>query len=69
MLINPQGQKDSYDKVYILFEYSNGDFKRFCSDRGFFLQETDQMFHLNTSSLDALAKMKLIINEVVIGQE
>ena len=68
-LVNPQGRKDSFYEVDLLLEHQNGEFKRFRSDRGSSLQETDQMFKLHALSVDALAKVRRVMNKVVIGRE
>lgn len=65
-LVNLQGQKDSFYEIDLLLEHQNGEFKRFRSDRGSSLQETDQMFKLHSLSVDALAKVRCVINRVVI---
>ena len=71
-LVNPQSKKDSFFKINLFFKYQkyqNGEFKRFCSDQGFSLQETDQMFRLHTLLVDALAKIRHIMNKVLIRRE
>lgn len=68
-LVNPQGRKDSFYEVDLLLEHQNGEFKRFRSDRGSSLQETDEMFKLHALSVDALAKVRRVMNKVIIGRE
>lgn len=68
-LVNPRGEKDSFYKVDLLLEHQNGEFKRFRSDRGSSLQETDQMFKLHALSVNALAKVRRLMNRIVIGRE
>lgn len=53
----------------LLLEHQNGEFKRFWSDCGSSLQETDEMFKLYTLLVDALTKIRAGINKVIIGRE
>lgn len=47
----------------------NGEFKRFCADCGSLLQETDEMFKLHALSVDALTKIRQVMNYIIIGRE
>ena len=53
----------------LLLEYQNGEFKRFHADRGLFLQESDEMFRLHVLSVDIPRKVRLSMNQVVVGQQ
>lgn len=67
VLVNPQGQKDLFYKIDLLLEYQNREFKQFCSNQGSSLKETDQMLKLYALSVDAFAKVRCIMNKIVIG--
>lgn len=68
-LVNLQGSAGSFYKMNLLFEHQNGAFKRFWSDRGSSLQETDQTFKQHALSVDTLDKVRRAMNRVVIGRE
>ena len=68
-LINLQDRKDLFYEIDLLLEHQNREFKQFRLDRGFFLQETDQMFKLYFLLVDVLANVRRVINRVVIKQE
>ena len=68
-LVNLQGKAKCFYEMDLLLEHQNGAFKRFRSDRGSSLQETDQMFRLNALTVDALAKVRQVMNRVIIGRE
>lgn len=53
----------------LLLEHQNGEFKRFRSDRGSSLQETDEMFKLHALIVDLLSKVRQSMNRVVISRE
>lgn len=53
----------------LLLEHQNGEFKRFRSDRGLSLQETNQMFRLHALSVDALRKVRFAINKNIVGRD
>lgn len=50
----------------LLLENQNREFKQFCLDRGFSLQETDKMFCLHLLSVDALQKVRCAMNQIII---
>lgn len=68
-LVNPRGLPFTFYEMDLLLEHQNGEFKRFRSDRGSSLQETDEMFRLYALSVDALSKIRKVMNRVIIGQE
>lgn len=53
----------------LLLEHQNGEFKRFCADKGSSLQESNEMFRLYTLSVDALKKVRFSMNRVVVGRQ
>lgn len=65
-LVNPRGLPYIFYEMDLLLEYQNGEFKRFCVDRGLLLQETDEMFRLHALSVDALCKVRLSLNRIVV---
>lgn len=68
-LVNLRGLPFTFYEMDLLLEHQNGEFKRFRSDRGSSLQETDEMFKLHALSVDALAKIRKVMNQVIIGRE
>ena len=68
-LVNPRGLPQTFYEMDLLLEHQNGEFKRFCADRGSSLQESDEMFCLHALSVDALRKVRLSINRVVVGRQ
>ena len=68
-LVNPRGLGYIFYEMNLLFEHQNGEFKRFRSNRGFSLQESDEMFRLHALSVDALRKVRSSLNKVIIGRE
>ena len=68
-LVNPRGLPFTFYEMDLLLEHQNGEFKRFRSDRGSFLQKTDEMFKLHALSVDALSKVRRVMNRVVDGRE
>lgn len=68
-LVNPRGLPFTFYEMDLLLEHQNGEFKQFRSDRGSFLQETDEMFKLHALSVDALTKIRVGMNKVIIGRE
>lgn len=68
-LVNPRGLLFTFYEMDLLLEHQNGEFKRFRSDRGSSLQETDEMFKLHALSVDALIKIRVQMNKVIIGRE
>lgn len=53
----------------LLLEHQNGEFKRFRQDRGSSLQDSKEMFRVHALSVDALAKVRHVLNQVVVGQD
>lgn len=53
----------------LLLEHQNREFKQFCPNKDYFLQETDQMFKPLIFLINALAKVRRVINRVVIRQK
>ena len=53
----------------LLLEYQNRAFKHFYDNRRSFLQDKDEMIQLYVLIVDALIKMKQIINIIIICQE
>lgn len=68
-LVNPRGLPNTFYEMDLILEHQNGEFKRFRSDRGSSLQETDQMFRLHALSVDPLRKVRLMMNEIIVGRE
>ena len=68
-LVNLRGLPDSFYEMDLLLEHQNGEFKRFRTDRGSSLQESDEMFRLHALSVDTLKKVRTSMNRVIIGQE
>lgn len=68
-LVNLQGLPHTFYKMDLLLEHQNGEFKRFRSDRGSSLQETDQMFRLYALSVDALRKVRFAMNKNIVGRD
>lgn len=53
----------------LLLGHQNGEFKQFQLDRKFFLQEIDKMFKFHILLIDALIKIRIEINKVIISKE
>lgn len=68
-IVNLQGKARCFYEMDLLLEHQNGAFKRFRSDQGSSLQETDPMFRLLTLTVDALTKVRQVMNKVIVGQE
>ena len=68
-LVNPKGQPGTFYEMDLLLEHQNGEFKRFRSDRGSSLQESDEMFRLHALSVDTLRKVRSLMNRIIIGRE
>ena len=68
-LVNPQGQKTHFMNLIYFFSIKMKSFKQFHSDQGFSLQETDEMFKLHALLVDALAKVRRVMNRVVISRK
>lgn len=68
-LVNPRGLPFTFYKMDLLFEHQNGEFKRFRLDRGSSLQEIDEMFKLHALLVDALSKIRGVMNKVIVERE
>lgn len=68
-LVNPRGLPFTFYEMDLLLEHQNGEFKRFRSDCGSSLQETDEMFKLHTLSVDTLTKIRVGMNKVIISRK
>lgn len=68
-LVNPRGLPHTFYEIDLLLEHQNGEFKRFRTDKGSSLQETDQMFRLHALSVNALCKVRLGMNKIIIGRD
>lgn len=55
--------------MYLFLKHQNGEFKQFRLDYGSSLQETDEIFKFHALSVDALIKIRVRINKVIIGKE
>lgn len=67
--VNPRGLPHTFYEIDLLLEHQNGEFKRFRTDRGSSLQETDQMFRQHALSVDALRKVRLGMNKIIVGRD
>lgn len=67
--VNFRGLPFTFYEMDLLLEHQNGEFKQFRSDQGSSLQETDEMFKLYALSVDALAKIRKVMNQVIIRKE
>lgn len=67
MLVNLERLPFTFYEIDLLLEHYNGEFKQFCLDRGSSLQETDKIFKLHSLSVNALIKVRQVINQVIIG--
>lgn len=68
-LVNPWGLSNSFYKIDLLLEHQNDKFKRFWSDRGSSLQETDEIFRLHTFLIDTLWKIRFLMNRIIAGRK
>ncbi|MCJ1348014.1 hypothetical protein MMC31_006244 [Peltigera leucophlebia] len=68
-LVNLRGLPHTFYEINLLLEHQNGEFKRFRTDRGSSLQETDQMFKQHALSLDTLRKVRLGMNKIFVGRD
>lgn len=68
-LVNPRGKPQSFYEIDLLLEYQNGEFKRFYTDHGLSLQESNKMFRFHTLLVDILRKVRSSINRIIIGKE
>lgn len=58
-LVNSQGLYNFFYETDLLLEYQNSNFKQFCNDRWFLLQESDETFSLYTFIVDIVKKIKI----------
>lgn len=56
-------------EIDLLLEHQNRKFKQFRANRSFLLQESDELFHFHALLVNALKKVRTLINQIVIGQE
>lgn len=68
-LVNPRGLPHPFYEIDLLLQHQNGKFMRFRTDRRSSLQETDQMFRQHALSVDALRKVRLGMNKVIVGRD
>ena len=68
-LVNPRGLPFTFYEIDLLLEHQNGEFKRFRSDRGSSLQETDEMLKLHSLTVSTLIKVRQAMNRVIVGRE
>lgn len=68
-LVNPRELPSTFYKIDLLLEHQNGEFKRFCANRGSFLQESDELFRLYTLSVDCLQKLQRSMNRIIIEKD
>lgn len=68
-LVNLRGLPHTFYEMDLLLEHQNGECKRFRSDRGSLLQETDPMFRLHALSVDALRKVRFAMNKNIVGRD
>lgn len=68
-LVNPRGLLHTFYEINLILEHQNGEFKRFQADRGFLLQETDEMFKLYLLSVNTLSKVRQAMNKFIIERE
>ena len=61
-LVNLRGLPHTFYEMDLLLEYQNGEFKRFRQDCGSFLQDSEEMFRVHALSVDALAKVRHVLN-------
>lgn len=69
VLVNLQSLSFTFYEINILLKYRNREFKRFWADRSSSLQDTDEMFQLNELSINALSKMRQLMNKIIIRRE
>lgn len=68
-LVNPKGKPQSFYKMDLLLEHQNGEFKRFRTNRGSSLQESDEIFRFHALLVDALRKVRSSMNCVIMGKK
>lgn len=69
VLVNLWGLLFTFYEMDLLLKHQNREFKQYRLDWGLFLQETDKMFKLHTLSVDALVKIRKVINKVIIRRK
>lgn len=68
-LVNSQDLSRSFYEMYLLLKHQKGEFKRFCTNRNLFLQISDEMFCFYVLLVNALRKVKLLINQVIVSRQ
>lgn len=68
-LVNPRGLSETFYEMDLLLEHQNGEFKRFRSDRGSSLQESDELFCLHALTVDSLQKLRRAMNKTITARE
>lgn len=68
-LVNLRGEGNTFYELNLLLEHQNGEFKRFRSDRGSSLQESDELFRLHALSVDSLQKLRRSMNKVIVARD
>lgn len=68
-LVNLCRLPHTFYELDLLLEHQNGGFKRFRTDRGSSLQESDKMFRLHALSVDYLQRVRLAMNGVIIRRD
>lgn len=68
-LVNLCGLPHIFYEIDLLLEHQYSKFKRFRTDRGSSLQETDLMFKQQALLVDALRKVRLNMNNVLVGRD
>ena len=61
-LMNLRSLLHIFYEIDLFLEHQNGEFKRFCQDRSFSLQDSEEMFRVHALSVDALAKIRRVLN-------
>lgn len=67
ILVNPRGLPYTFYEINLLLKYQNKEFKYFQADTDSSLQETDEMFWLHVLSANALCKVRLGMNRIIVG--
>lgn len=67
-LVNFRGLLYIFYEMDLLLEYQNRELKCFRANRGLLLQETDEKFQLHALLVDALHKVRLYLNRIVVNQ-
>lgn len=67
-LVNPRGLPQTFYEMDLLLEHQNGEFKRFRSDRGSSLQESDELFRVHALTVDSLQKLRRAMNKTITAR-